>query len=64
MSSVQQTRYELLHHARHDRRAHHDRHDHVHLRVHHDRHDHVHLRVHHGHRVHHDYVHLCDYRLD
>ena len=52
MSSVQQTRYELLHHARHDRRAHHDRHDHVHLRVHHD------------HRVHHDYVHLCDYRLD
>ena len=52
MSSAQQTRYELLHHARHDRRAHHDRHDHVHL------------RVHHGHRVHHDYVHLCDYRLD
>ena len=58
MSSVQQTRYELLHHARHDRRAHHDRHDHVHLRVHHDRHDHVHLRVHH------DRAHLCDYRLD
>ena len=61
MSSVQQTRYELLHHARHDRRAHHDRHD---RRAHHDRHDHVHLRVHHGHRVNHDYVHLCDYRLD